>query len=206
MDNYSWGLEDDYLAHYGVLGMKWGVRRYQNKDGSYTREGLARFQKSYDSYERSKSEYKIAKQSGNKSLAKQHKNNMKIAKGNMKRNYAQLKQDELADKGKQLYKEGYRVRSAKTLNKVAKATTTAAVGAYWLHTLGVDLGVDGSIGNTTIRSSSKGTVASLAILAAGTSVAAKAGDAFIYGPKNKQLQAYYSHSRFDDVPLNRIYK
>lgn len=29
------------LYHHGVLGQKWGVRRYQNKDGSYTSAGAA---------------------------------------------------------------------------------------------------------------------------------------------------------------------
>ena len=30
---------DNVIEHYGVKGMKWGVRRYQNKDGSLTAEG-----------------------------------------------------------------------------------------------------------------------------------------------------------------------
>lgn len=29
-------LEQNDLKHFGILGMKWGVRRYQNKDGSLT--------------------------------------------------------------------------------------------------------------------------------------------------------------------------
>ena len=35
--------ESPYLVHYGVQGQKWGVRRYQNEDGTLTEEGKARY-------------------------------------------------------------------------------------------------------------------------------------------------------------------
>lgn len=70
--DYLYGINNPYVAlyHHGILGQKWGVRRYQNYDGTYTQKGLARYNKSKDAYEK-------AKASGDKSAAKIAKKQMK---------------------------------------------------------------------------------------------------------------------------------
>lgn len=40
-------MDNDYLYHHGVKGMKWGVRRYQNSDGTLTPAGKKRISKQY---------------------------------------------------------------------------------------------------------------------------------------------------------------
>lgn len=42
-------MHHDYdLYHHGIKGMKWGVRRYQNKDGSLTPAGEKRYNEKID--------------------------------------------------------------------------------------------------------------------------------------------------------------
>lgn len=36
-------MSEAYLAHHGVRGQKWGLRRFQNRDGSYTAAGQGRY-------------------------------------------------------------------------------------------------------------------------------------------------------------------
>lgn len=37
------GYYDDYLEHHGILGQKWGVRRFENKNGHLTAAGKKRY-------------------------------------------------------------------------------------------------------------------------------------------------------------------
>ena len=56
MDNYN------ELYHWGVKGMKWGVRRYQNSDGTLTDKGKKRYardarEKEYTKYDEESGKY-----------------------------------------------------------------------------------------------------------------------------------------------------
>lgn len=45
MNYYVCGMpySSDVLAHHGILGQKWGIRRFQNEDGSLTEAGRERY-------------------------------------------------------------------------------------------------------------------------------------------------------------------
>lgn len=52
--------EYNYLCHYGIKGMKWGVRRYQNPDGSLTAEGRKRYGSNSTIYSKGEKFYRIS--------------------------------------------------------------------------------------------------------------------------------------------------
>lgn len=108
--------EGEYLEHHGIMGMKWGVRRYQNEDGSYTEAGRKRYGIG--------SERKSAKQvkrflnendqyvAYNKSLIKRSKNKVENAQANLR--YAERK-----GKEKKIEKYKEELEKWKKINKTA---------------------------------------------------------------------------------------
>ena len=65
---------NDYLAHYGIHGQKWGIRRFQNPDGSLTSEGREHYKSKYERLEskREKLQRTVAKKH-EKTMKAQHK-------------------------------------------------------------------------------------------------------------------------------------
>jgi len=51
-------MNNNYLEHHGILGQKWGVRRYQNADGSYTSLGARRHAKAADASQKDANDLK----------------------------------------------------------------------------------------------------------------------------------------------------
>ena len=117
-------------THFSI--MEWGVRRYQNYDGSYTKKGLERYRRSESHYNNTKAKYKA----GQVSKAK-----VSSAKKQLNKSYKELKKDYMADQGKQLHNKNVKIKNTHYYDSVAKTELGAGI---------VTMILAGTVGNYTL--------------------------------------------------------
>lgn len=117
-------FSDSYLEHHGILGMKWGVRRFQREDGSLTSAGRKRKLVNEHKNEAEKKPGAL-KRAGHKALGKVYELNEKA--------YSKLGNKTLASMNKaakeeQYKKAGYSGETKKASEKTVKSKEPVKVG------------------------------------------------------------------------------
>lgn len=183
--------KNPYLYHHGILGQKWGVRRFQNKDGSFTRKGKERYNKSKDNYDNAKNDLDKAKENykngtGTYHAIKNAKKRHESAKRRLDDSYSNLKKSVLADEGRELHKKGKTIsRNSARIGAITSATAVAAIATntFWKSNSSLVT----KYGNIPLN-----TLAATTIAAGGTAVASILS--VKYARENKRLKAYYNKS------------
>ena len=112
----------DELYHHGILGMKWGVRRFQNKDGSLTPRGKSR-KKSKSADIPTHEDYSKAHNKKSVKSMSDAELRARLNRLQMEKNYQTLIGDDNVSKGK------------KIVNGLLKAATITAAVSGTLLTL-----------------------------------------------------------------------
>lgn len=88
---------DDELYHHGILGQRWGHRRFQNEDGSWTPEGRERYGEG-DARTKAKATYETQKYKANLKSKAQKEKDVRTAKEERNRIKEQAKTNKLIKK------------------------------------------------------------------------------------------------------------
>lgn len=190
-------MDNNELMHYGVRGMKWGVHRYQNYDGSYTKAGVKRYQEAEGKYDSAKKAYDSAKAGGNKSDIKRAKSSLRSAKRKMSYEYGRLKYDKRGDEGKKLYQQGKTITSNSIKNRYGQLGIFVGTSA-----LSQVAGRALDKRHAVLITKKYGTIPMSKISQKAISVGGIIATAMLQGKTmsdNKKLRAYYGH------PGNRVY-
>lgn len=73
-------MVNNELVHHGILGMKWGVRRYQNKDGSLTPAGKKRYLNTDGTYTNKGQKIFLDEKGNDTEAGKKYKKSVRIKK------------------------------------------------------------------------------------------------------------------------------
>lgn len=161
-------IYDSELYHHGIKGQKWGVRRYQNADGSLTAAGKKKYYRDSAGVDKAKAKKQDAARRTNNAfntaynydqihigLTKKSRATSKANWNDYNKEASNYRKQKAAYKSaKKEYKENvkndpelqaHRAAVRKKVAIAAGATALAAVGAYTLHKTGADKKIADSV-------------------------------------------------------------